>query len=864
MSNYDYEKLTPMMRQYLDTKEDYPDSVLMFRMGDFYEMFFDNAVFASKKLNIVLTARDAGVEKKVPMCGVPYHAADSYISKLVNDGYKVAICEQLEDPKESKGLVKRGVTRVITPGTNLDFTEEDSSNNYLGSIFVSNNSYALSYVDYSTGSLYFTFKNEDFNDFSSHLRNQLNILEIKELILNSKNINIDDILKKNNILVNYAENTDKINLDEFLDGKIISVEDNNIILNNQNIKNSLIELISYIDKTQFGALDHIRKIEYINLDNFMSLDNHTLVSLDIISEINNKKEGTLLNLLDKTKTSMGSRKMKFIIEHPLITKEDINKRLEFVNILYNNLINLGEIRNLLNEIYDIERALVRISGVSNSPKDLLLLKNSLNPIDNIIDILNKLNINFGIFNDNKSIEKINEIKNLINDSILENALTSPKEGSIIKDGFSEKLDELKNSSTYSSNFILEYENELKNETGINKLKIKYNKILGYFIEISKSYLDKVPDYFIRKQTLVGSERYFTEKLKSAEMEILNSKDIINQLEYEIYLDIRDIVLDNYDLILNLADDIAMLDVFSTFSKVSYNNDYIRPIFSDANSLEIKNGRHPIVEKNVDIFIDNDTIIDNNKNFIILTGPNMAGKSTYMRQLAIISIMYQIGCFVPASYAKLPIFDKIFTRIGAHDNLYLGESTFMVEMKEMADIIDNATDNSLIILDEVGRGTSTYDGLSLARALIEYIIERINAKTIFATHFHELVRLEENYSNIKNQTMSVSENNGEIKFLRKVIDGTSDRSYGLHVANLAGVKITIIKRAEKYLSLYENNNRDPQINLFSETVMEYDNDPIKENKSSSIIFDKLDEVDPNELTPREALDLVYKLKDILDE
>ena len=597
----------------------------------------------------------------------------------------------------------------------------------------------------------------------------------------------------------------------------------------------------------------------------MTLDKHTLYSLDIFSENEKKTEGTLFHLLDKTKTAMGSRKLRYFLEHPLISAKEIQRRLDFVEVLNNDFSILAEIRNILTDIYDIERIMVRITGNSNSPKDMVQLKTSFKDLDKLYE--NLLSFNTQILGDIESLKSLKDIYILLDHALTEDPPYSPKEGGVIKDGYSQDLDLLKNTSINSKTWIVDYERELKEETGINKLKIKYNKILGYFIEISNSYLDKVPDYFIRKQTLVNSERFFTKKLKDTEMQILNSKDKINALEFEIYEDIRQKILSRYDLILNTADLIANIDVYSNFAYISNRYDYVKPIISADKNLSIKNGRHPIVEQNVDIFIDNDTLIERDKNFIILTGPNMAGKSTYMRQLALISIMMQIGSFVPASYAKLPVFDRVFTRIGAHDNLYMGESTFMVEMKEMADIINNSTENSLIILDEVGRGTSTYDGLSLAKALIEYIITEIKAKTIFATHFHELVYLEDKYQSIKNQTMEVSEKDGEIKFLRKVIDGSSDKSYGIHVATLAGIKRPIIFKAEKYLDDYEKNfGPVKQLSIAIDEEDSYKDNIYLEKLEDNYNYlkDAIAALDVNTMTPIDAINKLVEIKNMVKD
>lgn len=860
MKDIDQNSLTPMMRQYLSLKSEYSDSILLFRLGDFYEMFFDDAELASKELDIVLTARGGGIADKIPMCGVPYHVADNYINRLVNKGYKVAICDQLEDPKESKGIVKRGVTRVITPGTNLNLEIGQQSSNYLASLYIDKNEYSLSYLDYSTGELYIFEIKEDYNHPNSLLKNQLSTLQIKEIIVNNANEEIITFLKSTNILVNII-NADK---DKNYKNIIENFELNNISTNEINksalMKNSIGNLMDYLEETQFGNISHIRTLTYVDFDMFMLLDKHSLLSLDVFSEDVNKSTGTLFKLLDKTRTAMGSRLLRNFLEHPLKVKNEISKRLSIVEDLFSNLYLLSELRRHLYKIYDLERIMVRLSGNSNSPKDLIALKKSLEVLEPIKKLLNTYS-NEHVINLAKNLDQNRHLYELIDKSIETEAPLSPKNGDVIKIGYSEELDRLKSTSIDSKTWISDYENKLKKDTGIKNLKVKYNKILGYFIDVTKSNVDMVPDYFIRKQTLVGSERYFTEELKNEESNIFNSKDKINNLEYFLYEEVRSTILDRFDSIIEISKSIAQIDVFSNFAHISYENDYVKPSISEHSTLNIKGGRHPIVEQNVDKFIKNDSYIADDKNFIILTGPNMAGKSTYMRQVALISIMMQIGCFVPGESAELPVFDRIFTRIGAHDNLYMGESTFMVEMKEMADIINNATNKSLLILDEVGRGTSTYDGLSIAKSLVDFIVSKIGAKTIFATHYHELVNMSDKYTNIKNQTMQVREKGGDILFLRKVIDGISDKSYGIHVAILAGIKPEIIDGANKYLDEYMTGGNKQLEFYFPKSV-----EPeivIHEDKNKEIIM-HIESLNIDSMTPLESLLELNRIKEMLDD
>lgn len=860
MKDIDQNSLTPMMRQYLSLKSEYSDSILLFRLGDFYEMFFDDAELASKELDIVLTARGGGIADKIPMCGVPYHVADNYINRLVNKGYKVAICDQLEDPKESKGIVKRGVTRVITPGTNLNLEIGQQSSNYLASLYIDKNEYSLSYLDYSTGELYIFEIKEDYNHPNSLLKNQLSTLQIKEIIVNNANEEIITFLKSTNILVNII-NADK---DKNYKNIIENFELNNISTNEINksalMKNSIGNLMDYLEETQFGNISHIRTLTYVDFDMFMLLDKHSLLSLDVFSEDVNKSTGTLFKLLDKTRTAMGSRLLRNFLEHPLKVKNEISKRLSIVEDLFSNLYLLSELRSHLYKIYDLERIMVRLSGNSNSPKDLIALKKSLEVLEPIKKLLNTYS-NEHVINLAKNLDQNRHLYELIDKSIETEAPLSPKNGDVIKIGYSEELDRLKSTSIDSKTWISDYENKLKKDTGIKNLKVKYNKILGYFIDVTKSNVDMVPAYFIRKQTLVGSERYFTEELKNEESNIFNSKDKINNLEYFLYEEVRSTILDRFDSIIEISKSIAQIDVFSNFAHISYENDYVKPSISEHSTLNIKGGRHPIVEQNVDKFIKNDSYIADDKNFIILTGPNMAGKSTYMRQVALISIMMQIGCFVPGESAELPVFDRIFTRIGAHDNLYMGESTFMVEMKEMADIINNATNKSLLILDEVGRGTSTYDGLSIAKSLVDFIVSKIGAKTIFATHYHELVNMSDKYTNIKNQTMQVREKGGDILFLRKVIDGISDKSYGIHVAILAGIKPEIIDGANKYLDEYMTGGNKQLEFYFPKSV-----EPeivIHEDKNKEIIM-HIESLNIDSMTPLESLLELNRIKEMLDD
>lgn len=859
------ENLTPMMQQYMKIKAQYKDAIVFFRLGDFYEMFFDDAIIASKELEIALTQRDCGLEEKAPMCGIPHHVAEAYISKLVDKGYKVAICDQLEDPALAKGIVKRDVVKVVTPGTIIDsIALDDKTNNFLVSIYLDKFGVGVSYVDNSTGEMYTTeFLGAEDNCFRFIIdelgkTQPSEILCNDELIKNSRYLKI--IKNKINPFINTYDTHDLIedeiksvikkqfkvqNLDKLgIDEKIYSL-----------IATS--KLIDYLYTTQKNTLDHINNIFFYEPENYMIMDINTRANLEILETIKSRdKKGALIGILDKTKTAMGGRLLKKWLEQPLLDKRTINYRLNIVDYFYNNLMFLDDIRRVLNNVYDIERLISKISNGNCNGRDLISLKNSIVHLPSIKKLL--------INSDNDDLKKIGyeiddleDIYLLIDKSITENPPITIKEGGLIKSGFNPQLDEFRESSLKGKEWLSNLEIEEKNKTGIRNLKIGYNRIAGYYLEVTKSNLSLVPDYYIRKQTLANSERYYTEELKNMESKILGAEEKSLNMEYEIFQDIRNSVKQEIVRIQGVSKQIAMIDVLSNFALISKNNNFIKPDLNTKGIIQIEEGRHPVVENTIDnnLFVPNDTYLDTSNNMIqIITGPNMAGKSTYMRQVAIITLLAQIGSFVPAKYANIGIVDRIFTRIGASDNLSQGESTFMVEMNEVSNIIKSATKDSLIILDEVGRGTSTYDGLSIAWAVVEYIAEKVKAKTLFATHYHELTQLQEKLDGIINLTITAEERGDDIVFLRKIVKGSTNRSYGIQVARLAGIHQDIINRANEVLSLIEgsheiNLNKTQKTNNKQLNLLDYKKD---------YFIDRIKNIDIDSTTPKEALNILYNL------
>lgn len=859
------EKLTPMMQQYLAVKDENPDSILFFRLGDFYEMFFDDALLASRELEITLTRRDAGLEEKAPMCGVPYHVASSYISKLIDKGYKVAICDQVEDPKLAKGIVKREVTQIITPGTFTD-TEylKSDLNNYLLSIYIQGYSLNLTYSDYSTGEIYFT--NKTFlskTELFRFLQDQVDRISPNEILINEDALaTFKKEIKKNNVFLNpyIAENLKDSNIikdfgnyfsDNFKNNLRDFLSDNKIV-----DYTSLKKILQYLVVTQKINLKHINNISYYNNYDFLLLDESSKRTLEVVKGLNTfTKKGSLLDVLDKCSTSMGSRKLKKWVESPLVDLNKIEERQNIIESFTKDLLLQDKIEKILREVYDIERLVVKISNGSINPRELYSLKSTIENANKIKAILENQGNNYLKLLSKEFID-LSDLYGEIDKVLIENPPVVIEENRIIKEGYSSELDDLFKIATEGKNWLLDFEEKERNRTGIKKLKVKHNKILGYFIEVTKSFLDQVPEDYIRKQTLVGSERFFSMELKDMEGKLLGSKERALSMQAEIYNNLKDFVGKEIYRIQILADKISKLDSLLSLAKVSNLNNYVRPKFNNEGYIEIKAGRHPIVESYMkdDFFVPNDTYIDTKSNMIhIITGPNMAGKSTYMRQVALITIMAHIGCFVPCDSCNISLVDRIFTRIGASDNLAMGQSTFMVEMQEVADIIQNASSKSLLILDEVGRGTSTFDGLAIANAIIEYIAENIKAKTLFATHYHELVHLEDKYDSVENLTIAVDRQEDDIIFLRKIIKGFTNNSYGIDVAKLAGIDDRIINRAKDVLALIEKENEGLNIDLNKEYIREEKTSPEVEN-----FINKLREINILEISPMEAFNLLDEI------
>ncbi|MDY2986960.1 MAG: DNA mismatch repair protein MutS [Peptoniphilus sp.] len=843
--------LTPMMEQYVKIKNQYPDEILFYRLGDFYEMFFDDALKVSKALGLTLTRR-SNKTQDIPMCGVPYHVSETYISKLIEQGFKVAICDQVEDPKLAKNLVKREVTRIVTPGTFTDLNYLNSNeNNYLMSLVYSDYNVSISYSDYSTGELFTTKKTFiSKEDLLSFIIDEIDKVNPSEILLLSKNSKeLKKLIRNKDIFVSEVEDSYlKIHSDI-----LITLSDN---MNAQLKKytgeySSLNLLLNYLGITQKSSLVHLKDIIVYKVEEYMGLDEHTKRNLELIHGlITGTKKGSLFQVLDSTKTAMGSRELKKWIEKPLFDKGKIADRLNLVEELKENLILIDKINGQLNQINDIERLSFKISNFQISPKEIKALANSFSKIKEIKkEILNSNCIH--LKNYVKNVCTIDSLIDEINTTLISDPPHIIDDKRFIRIGFDTELDELFNASENGQRLILDLENKEKERTSIKNLKIKYNKILGYFIDVTKSFVGKVPDDYIRKQTLVGSERYYTVELKELESKISGSKELALRKQQEILKKLRDKIYLNLRTIQSTAQKISKVDVLTSLANVANENNYVRPKLIDGSSLEIKSGRHPIVEalnKEV-MFVPNDTTLNEEKFFNLITGPNMAGKSTYMRQVAIIVIMAHIGSFVPADEAKISIMDRVFTRIGASDNLAGGDSTFMVEMKEVSNILKHAKSNSLVILDEVGRGTSTFDGLSIAWAISEYIIKKIKSKTLFATHYHELTELSNVYDEVENLTIAVDKQGEDIVFLRKIINGFSSKSYGIEVAKLAGINEPIVERAKEILDLHESKeNVQIKMESFNEVV----------NPNYDSFVKEISKIDINTISPLEALNLLGKI------
>ena len=828
-------KLTPMMRQYFEVKDRYSDCIMFFRLGDFYEMFFEDAIIASKTLEIALTGRECGMSEKAPMCGVPFHSSQNYISKLVENGYKVAICEQVEDVNASKGIVKRDVVRVITPGTVLEGNLlENKKNNYLLAIYSNGDKIGISYTDISIGEVNSTYLSEEklIEEIAKiHpteiIANDLKIIEKLQNIAHLSNIyinkNFDESYLDENILCNYfsTDYLKNLNLDKY--GLIFS---------------SLCIILNYIYKTQKQITSNINNINIYNSQEYMVLDMFTRNNLELTSTIRgNGKKGSLLNVIDKTSTAMGGRMLRKYVEEPLVNKLRIEKRLNVIEELKDDFMLREDLIESLKNVYDIERICGKIAFEKVTPKELINLKNSIEKLPQIKKIINLSDANI-LKKYISNMDDLDDIYNLIDSSIIEEPSITIKDGNIIKSEFNDELNSLRDISQNGAFMIKEIESREKEKTGVKSLKIGFNKVFGYYIEITKANLNSanIDDSYIRKQTLSNAERYITSELKEIEDKILNAEEKIKNLEYEIFVNIRNNIYENIERIQTVAKIIANIDVFVSLATVAYLNNYVKPIINENNTLDIKNGRHPVVENIIgeENFVANDTYLNTGENIInIITGPNMAGKSTYMRQTAIIALMAHIGSFVPAEYANIPILDRIFTRVGASDDLAQGQSTFMVEMTEVSQILKNATDKSLVILDEIGRGTSTYDGISLAWSIVEYIQENIKCKTLFATHYHELVELENEFSEVKNYSVAVQENNDGIVFLRKIIEGGADKSYGIYVAELAKLPLKVIQRSKEILIDLEKNHIQQENTIKPKESLES-----VENNFDTKIYEKL--------------------------
>lgn len=877
-------ELTPMMQKYMETKEQYKDCILFYRLGDFYEMFFEDAVVASRELEIALTGKSCGLEERAPMCGIPYHAVEGYLTKLVSRGYKVAICEQVEDPKLAKGLVKREVIRVVTPGTNLNVQSlEASKNNYLMCIAYTSDGIGISAADVTTGDYYVT-EVEDLRK----LNDELMKYEPSEIICNEaflvSGFDVADLKSRLHISVNALEShmfdddgCRRILMKHFKVNTLIG-------LGIEEFPTGILAagaLLQYLYDTQKTDLEHFTHIYPYLTSKYMLLDSSTRRNLELTETLREKqKRGSLLWVLDKTKTAMGARLLRSCIEQPLIEKEEMEKRLDAIQELNQDSISRDEIREYLNPIYDLERLLSKVTYKTANPRDLIAFRNSLQmlpPIKTVLSAFQKEELT----KIREQIDGLEDIYRLIEKAIIDEPPLSIREGGMIKDGFDETIDRLRSAKHDGKQWLAQLEEEDRERTGIKNLKIKYNKVFGYYFEVTNSYKDLVPEDYIRKQTLANAERYTTPRLKELEDTILNAEDKLQSLEYDVFCKIRDTIAQELVRIQNTAKAVAKLDVYASLSLVSERNHYVRPKLNEKGVIDIKDGRHPVVEQMItnDMFIANDTYLDNGSHCIsVITGPNMAGKSTYMRQTALIVLMAQIGCFVPARSANIGIVDRIFTRVGASDDLASGQSTFMVEMNEVANILRNATSKSLLILDEIGRGTSTFDGLSIAWAVIEHISNRklLGAKTLFATHYHELTELEGKMNNVNNYCIAVKECGDDIVFLRKIVKGGADKSYGIQVAKLAGVPDMVIDRAKEIVEQLSDNDITEKVQSIAidnkgegkvKKQPKYDEVDLAQMSLFDTVTDEdvlkeLMEIEVTTLTPLDALNTLYRLQNKL--
>ena len=871
--NIDKEKCSPMMQNYLETKEKYHDCVLFYRLGDFYEMFFDDAVQVSRELELTLTGKDCGLEERAPMCGIPYHAAESYIAKLIAKGYKVAICEQLEDPKSVKGIVKRGVIKIVTPGTVVESNMlEERKNNYIMAIYKTGIYFGIAISDISTGEFYAS-QIKETNNFAL-LLDEISRFAPSEIVINKMMADSSDEINKikerfpQSYMSNFKDeffNPDsditklRFSLQDINGNEVRNFEDINIVICAINA------LTEYLTQTQMTNMEHINKITIYSISRYMSLDINARRNLEITEKMRDKsKKGTLLWVLDKTSTSMGGRLLRRWLNDPLIDVIEINKRLDSVKELKDDIILRGDVIDNLKKVYDIERLAGKMAYGNGTPRDMITLKNSLSKLPDVKKVLSvcKSSLLKELY---ENLDELQDIYALIEKSIIDDPPMVTKDGGYIKLGYNEEIDKLKTATTEGKNWLMKLEADEKEKTGIKSLKIGYNKVFGYYIEVTNTYKNMVPDTYIRKQTLTNGERYITEELKTLENQILGAEEKVIKLELEEFDKIRKEIAANVKRLQKSAEAVSTLDVITSFAGVAEDLNYCMPEVTTDGVIDIRDGRHPVIEKTLPSgsFIANDTYLDKGENRLsIITGPNMAGKSTYMRQVALITLMAQVGSFVPASYAKIGVVDKIFTRVGASDDLSMGQSTFMVEMMEVATILKEATENSLVILDEIGRGTSTFDGLSIAWAVAEFIAnkERCGAKTLFATHYHELIELEEKQEGIKNYSIAVKEKGEDIIFLRKIIKGGTDESYGIHVAKLAGVPKDVTTRANQILRSIERKSVLNGKNLEKHDKKQVEGQFDIFNYKLAEIAQELDKVNLNELTPIDALNTLVRIKE----
>ncbi len=873
-------ELTPMMQKYMETKKEYPDCILFYRLGDFYEMFFEDALTASKVLEITLTGKSCGLEERAPMCGVPYHAVEGYLNKLVSKGYKVAICEQVEDPKLAKGLVKREVVRIVTPGTNLDTQAlDESKNNYIMCIVYLEDKYGVSIADVTTGDYYVTEL-----DTERKLTDEIARFAPSEIICNEafymSGMDLSDLKNRLGIAIYSLEAwyfSDETAVGTLMTHfKVSSLS--GLGLSDYGCGTIAAgALLKYLYETQKTSLCHMSHLQIYATGKFMIIDSSTRRNLELVETLREKqKRGSLLWVLDKTKTAMGARMLRNFVEQPLIEKQEIEERLDAIQELNEQAMNREELREYLNPIYDLERLVSRVTYQTAGPRDLIAFKNSLAMLPPIKTVLAEFTSK-QLTEVRDELDTLEDLYQLIDGSILDDPPISVRDGGILKEGYNEEVDKLRHAKTEGKTWLMDLEAKERDKTGIKNLRIKYNKVFGYYLEVTNSYKSMVPDYFTRKQTLANAERYITPELKELEDIILGAEDRLVSLEYELFREIREKIAGEVLRIQQTAKAVARVDVFASLALVAERNNYCRPKINENGVIDIKNGRHPVVEKMIanDMFIANDTFLDNAKNRIsIITGPNMAGKSTYMRQTALIVLMAQLGSFVPATSANIGIVDRIFTRVGASDDLASGQSTFMVEMTEVANILRNATQNSLLVLDEIGRGTSTFDGLSIAWAVVEHISNPrlLGAKTLFATHYHELTELEGKLDNVNNYCIAVKEKGDDIVFLRKIVPGGADRSYGIQVAKLAGVPDSVIERAKVIAGeLSENDISEVVSNI---TVENAQQSKPKKKKLDEVdisqislfdtvkdddIIEEIREMDLSNLTPIDAMNKLYQIQ-----